>query len=168
MQSGTTTRVSVATCLWFDDQAEQAAEFYTSLIPGSRIHNRMRDAIDAPPLLVEFTLGGSPYQALNGGPHFVHSEAVSISVLTDSQQETDRLWAALTADGGSESQCGWLKDRFGVSWQIVPRRFIELQGSDDKAAVQRARQAMFSMRKLDLATLEAAFYGAAPAEGEDA
>ncbi len=97
MQSEATAKSSVATCLWFDGQAEQAAEFYTSLIPGSRINNRMRDAADAPPLLVEFTLGGVPHQALNGGPHCVHSEAASISVLTDSQEETDRLWAALTA-----------------------------------------------------------------------
>ena len=122
----------VRTCLWFDDQALPAAEFYCSLIPDSRIDHIGRHSDGQPiakpgkVLSVEFTLAGTPYQALNGGPHFTLSDAVSISVSTRDQAETDRLWDALTADGGAESQCGWLKDRFGLSWQIVPKRALEL------------------------------------------
>lgn len=149
----------VATCLWFDGNGEQAVEFYTSLIPNSAITYRMIPDPEKPPLLIEFTLDGTPYQALNGGPHFTHSEAASISVLTEDQAETDRLWHALIADGGSESQCGWLKDKFGLSWQIVPRPFTEMVASQDRAAAERATQAMFKMQKLDLATLQAAFSG---------
>ena len=120
----------VRTCLWFNDQALGAAEFYCAHLPDSRI-----ERVDYYPeghgmgktgtvLVVEFTLAGTPFQALNGGPHFTLDEAVSISVSTEDQAETDDLWAALTADGGAESQCGWLKDRFGLSWQIVPKRSV--------------------------------------------
>lgn len=104
-------------------------------------------------LLVEFMLAGTPYQALNGGPHFTLSEAASISVLTEDQAETDRLWAALTAGGGSPSQCGWLKDRFGLSWQIVPRRAAELMQGTQAA---RVWPVLMTMQKIDVATLEAA------------
>ena len=149
----------VATCLWYDGVAEDAATFYTSLIPDSGITGRFRPDPEAPPLLVEFTLAGVPYQALNGGPHFTLSEAASIVVLTDDQAETDRLWEALTADGGSESQCGWLRDRYGLSWQICPRRYIELATDPDREAAGRATQAMLKMRKMDIAALEAAFRG---------
>ena len=149
----------VATCLWFEGNGLEAAEFYVSLIPNSEITMpELRGAQDEP-LLVNFTLGGAPYQILNGGPHFKLSEAVSISVITEDQVETDRLWNALTADGGEESMCGWLKDRFGVSWQIVPRPLIDLQMQPDREAAERVRQAMLKMQKIVIADLEAAFKG---------
>ncbi len=110
---------SVRTCLWFDGQGEVAARFYVSLLPGSAIEGVHRPAPDGPALIVEFSLAGAPYMVLNGGPKYTHTPAASISVSTDDQETTDRLWAALTADGGRESRCGWLVDRFGVSWQIV-------------------------------------------------
>lgn len=149
----------VRTCLWFDDQALQAAEFYCSLIPDSRIDQvgRYPEGQDMSEpgkvLMVEFTLTGTPYQALNGGPHFKLDEAVSISVSTQDQAETDRLWDALTADGGAESQCGWLKDRFGLSWQIVPKRSVELVTGPQAAKVWPA---LMQMKKIDIVALEAA------------
>ena len=149
----------VSTCLWFDGDAEAAAAFYTSLLPDSRITNVLRPAPDGPALLVEFTLGGAPFQALNGGPQYRFSEAASISVGTEDQEETDRLWAALIADGGSESQCAWLKDRFGMSWQIVPKALPRMLGSSDRVASGRAMQAMMGMRKIDIAALDAAYRG---------
>lgn len=152
-------RPKVRTCLWFDDQGEDAAKFYVSLLPDSRIETVSRPDPHAPALVVEFTLAGTPYMILNGGPHFVFTPAASISVLTKDQAETDRLWVALTADGGEASMCGWLKDRFGVSWQIVPEAVPRMMMADDKAAVQRAHAAMMAMGKLDIAALEAAFAG---------
>lgn len=149
----------IKTCLWYDEDAEVAANFYTALIPHSTITDCHRPTPGMPALMVEFTLAGIPYQALNGGPHFQLSEAASIVVLTEDQRETDRLWAALTADGGCESRCGWLKDRFGLSWQIVPRQLGKLLGASDRAAANRAMQAMMAMHKLDIAALESAFYG---------
>ena len=110
---------------------------------------------------VEFTLAGMKFIALNGGPAFAFTEAVSFQIETEDQAETDRLWEALIADGGSESQCGWLKDRWGMSWQITPRQLTALFLGADKAAAQRAGQAMFSMRKIDIATIEAAARGEA-------
>lgn len=149
----------VKTCLWFDTQGEEAARFYVSLLPDSRIDSVFRPTPDGPPLVVEFTLAGTPYLVLNGGPQFRHTEAASISVRTKDQAETDRLWAALTADGGEENRCGWLKDRFGLSWQIVPEAFPRLLSDPDRAAADRAMQAMMKMIKLDIAALEAAFRG---------
>lgn len=149
----------VRTCLWFDDQALPAAEFYCGLLPDSRIdhvgHYPEGQDMAEPGkvLMVEFTLAGTPYQALNGGPHFTLDEAVSISISTDDQAETDRLWAVLTADGGAESQCGWLKDRFGLSWQIVPKRAIALLNGPTAA---RVWPALMQMKKIDIAALEAA------------
>lgn len=149
----------VRTCLWFNDQALQAAEFYCSLLPDSRIEGveyypEGQDMDSAGTVLVvEFILAGTPYQALNGGPHFTLDEAVSISVTTEDQTETDRLWSALVADGGAESQCGWLRDRFGLSWQIVPKRSVELlRGSQ----AEKAWVALMQMKKIDIATLDAA------------
>lgn len=150
---------NVAICLWFDGQAEEAAEFYTSLIPDSEIRNVFRPAEDQPALMVTFTLGGVPFQALNGGPQYKHSEAASISVTTKDQKETDRLWNALTADGGSEGNCAWLKDRFGVSWQIVPAALSTYIGSSDREASGRAMKAMMDMNKIIIFELEAAFDG---------
>ncbi|MDO5529320.1 MAG: VOC family protein [Paracoccus sp. (in: a-proteobacteria)] len=142
----------IATCLWFDDQALEAARLYVSLIENSEI-TRITNRPEGGVLLVEFTLGGVPYQALNGGDYFKLSEAVSISVATPDQAETDRLWAALTADGGEGSQCGWLRDRFGLSWQIVPRRAAELLAGPNAA---RAYEALMGMGKIELAALEEA------------
>lgn len=156
------TSPKVATCLWFEKDGEAAATFYTALLPDSRITGRFRPDPNAPPLMVEFTLAGVPYQILNGGPHFRLSEAASIVVMTEDQAETDRLWDALTADGGRESQCGWLVDRWGVSWQICPRQLLRLLSDPDRAAADRAMQAMLKMQRLDIAALQAAFDGATP------
>lgn len=152
-------KCKIATCLWYDGQAEDAAGLYTSLIPNSGITSIMRPDPDGPALMVEFNLDGTPFQALNGGPGFRFTEAASISVSTKDQQETDRLWQALTSDGGAESQCGWLKDRFGMSWQIVPEILPRLVGSTDRPAAERAMQAMLGMRKIEIAALEAAYRG---------
>ena len=110
-------------------------------------------------IVVDFTLGGTPYQVLNGGPGFMHSEAASISVMTADQAETDRLWAALAADGGREVQCGWVKDRYGLSWQIVPEVLAGALSNPDRAAAKRAMEAMMTMVKIDVARIEAALAG---------
>ncbi|MEO1243014.1 MAG: VOC family protein [Pseudomonadota bacterium] len=149
----------VRTCLWFDCKGEEAARFYTSLLPDSEIEKVYKPDPTGPPLVVEFTLAGAPYMILNGGPHYKQTPAASISVLTKDQKETDRLWAALTADGGEESMCAWLTDKYGVSWQIVPERLVDLINDDDRTAAGRAQEAMMKMRKIDTAALEAAFNG---------
>lgn len=154
-----TSALPVQTCLWFDGDAEAASALYTALIPGSAITRVTRMAPEGPALMVNFHLAGVPYQALNGGPQFKHSPAVSISVSTPDQAETDRLWEALLADGGQPSQCAWLTDRFGLSWQIVPEALPRLLGAADRAAAGRAMQAMLQMGKIDIAALEAAFQG---------
>lgn len=149
----------VKTAFWFDTQALEAAEFYVSLLPDSRIGrvSRYLDEQGMGPagtvLAVDFTLAGTPYQAINGGPHFQLSEAASISVTTEDQDETDRLWAALIADGGAESRCGWLKDRFGMSWQIVPRQAIDLMTGPKAGKVWPA---LMRMGRIDVAALQAA------------
>lgn len=149
----------VKTCFWFDGNGEDAAKFYVSLLPDSAIESVFRPEPDGPALVVDFTLAGTSYQALNGGPQFKPSEAASISVLTKDQAETDRLWKALTADGGEESMCGWLKDKFGVSWQIVPEALPSLLSHSDKPAAKRAMDAMMQMKKIDIGIIEAAFKG---------
>ena len=149
----------VRTCLWFDDQIENAANFYVSLMPDSIIENTVQPDPDGRPLVIEFTIGGTPFMLLNGGPMFTHSEAASISVLTEDQEETDRLWSALTADGGGEGQCGWLKDRYGVSWQVVPKTMPRLLSDPDREAAGRVMQAMMTMQKIDIAALQTAFNG---------
>lgn len=154
-----TEKPKVRTCLWFNDRGEAAAEFYVTLLPDSRIETVMRPDPDGPALVVEFRLAGAPYMILNGGPHYELTPAASISVLTTDQAETDRLWAALTADGGSEGHCAWLTDRYGVSWQIVPEALPRMLGADDAAAAARVQSAMMSMSKIDIAALEAAFNG---------
>ena len=146
----------VRTCLWFDGNGEEAVRFYVSLIPASTIETVFAPDPSKPPLIVDFTLGGTPYQALNGGARFPHTEAASISVLTDDQAETDRLWSALTAGGGQEIQCGWLKDKYGLFWQIVPRRLVELLTDPQPERAARVMQAMLQMVKIDIALLEAA------------
>ena len=156
---------SIAPCLWFDGQAEAAATFYVGLFAYARIDRVMRAPDDYPSgkrgdvLLVEFTLAGRQFQALNGGPAFKFTEAVSMSIATDDQDETDRLWDALIADGGAPSQCGWVKDKFGLSWQVVPNGFTQLMADPDPARAQRAMAAMMTMTKLDLAAMKAAASG---------
>jgi predicted 3-demethylubiquinone-9 3-methyltransferase (glyoxalase superfamily) len=157
----------IYTCLWFDKgQAEEAARLYTSLIPNSQITNVSRAAAETPSgpegmvLTVDFTLDGVPYQGLNGGPDFRLSEAVSIAVECTDQTEVDRLWEALVADGGEHSVCGWLKDRFGLSWQIYPRRLTELLADPDARRARRTMEAMLKMTKIETAELEAAADGA--------
>lgn len=152
---------SIRTCLWFrDGRGREAAEFYCSLIPESRVASIFSgDAGNGPFSVIDFSLGGVPYQILDAGPHFTLTEAVSISVSTDDQAETDRLWAALTADGGEESVCGWLKDRYGVSWQIYPRKLTELTMSKDKNVSAKAMAAMMKQKKIDITAIEAAVRG---------
>ncbi|HEX6376227.1 MAG TPA: VOC family protein [Allosphingosinicella sp.] len=155
----------VTPCLWFDGNAEEAANFYVSLLPDSRIDRVVRSPSDYPSgaagdvILVDFTLAGRKYSGLNGGPEFKFTEAVSFVIHCEDQAEVDRLWDALTADGGQPVQCSWLKDRFGLSWQIVPERMFEMLASPDRAAAKRAFEAMMTMVKLDLAELERAFQG---------
>jgi predicted 3-demethylubiquinone-9 3-methyltransferase (glyoxalase superfamily) len=153
----------LSTCLWFNDQAEQAVAFYTGLFPNSEVL-RTTYYLDGTPavagsvLTIQFTLDGTEYLALNGGPAFTFSPAVSIVAYCDTQSEVDRLWAAL-AEGGRHGQCGWLTDRFGVSWQVVPRQLLALLHTPDRAASQRAFDAMRGMTKLDIAALESAYAG---------
>jgi predicted 3-demethylubiquinone-9 3-methyltransferase (glyoxalase superfamily) len=148
--------------LWFDGKAEEAARFYTALIPNSRIESIDRSPGETPSgpkdmvLTVNFTLAGRSYQGLNGGPDFKFNEAISLSIDCEDQAEVDRYWAALTADGGEESVCGWLKDKFGVSWQVIPRRLPELMNGPDREAAARVLEAMLKMVKIDVAELERA------------
>lgn len=148
--SSSSSAVSVSVCLWYDGNAEEAARLYTSLIPNSEITSISST-------MVTFTLNGVPFQALNGGPQFKPTQASSIVISTQNQEDTDRLWSTLTANGGSEGRCAWLKDRFGVSWQIVPQILPKLLGASDRQAAERALQAMLKMSKIDIRALEAAF-----------
>jgi predicted 3-demethylubiquinone-9 3-methyltransferase (glyoxalase superfamily) len=150
--------------IWFDDQAEEAANFYVSVFPNSKILKVMRNTESAPGptdgvLTVDFELDGQQVTALNGGPVFPLSEAFSFVVDCRDQAEIDRYWDKLLEGGGRESQCGWLKDRFGFSWQVVPRRLVETIGGSDAAGRERAMAAMMKMVKLDIAKLEAAYAG---------
>ncbi len=153
----------ITPCLWFDTQAEEAATYYTSLFEDSRITGvtHYGDAGPRPAgmvMTVDFELAGQRFTALNGGPEFTFDEAISFQVFCDSQEEVDRFWETLS-EGGSQGPCGWLKDRFGLSWQIVPVRFMELLRDADPEAAQRAVKAMLGMQKLDIAALEAAAAG---------
>ena len=153
----------ITTCLWFDTQAEEAADFYVSVFDGSKILNVARYGEGGPgpagqAMTVEFEIEGRKFLALNGGPAFTFNEAVSFVIDCSSQEEVDRYWSALTA-GGTESQCGWLKDKFGVSWQVVPSVLGQLLGGPDPDGSQRAMQAMLGMRKLEIAELQAAYDG---------
>ncbi|HET7477218.1 MAG TPA: VOC family protein [Dermatophilaceae bacterium] len=154
----------LTTCLWFDDQGEQAAQFWTAIFPNSSISGVTRYGPDMPGpegqvMTVEFTLNGQPFLALNGGPQFTFSEAVSLQVPCADQQEVDRYWDALLADGGEPGPCGWLKDKFGFSWQVIPEALPRLLGDPDPARAERATQAMLKMGKLVVADLEAAAEG---------
>jgi predicted 3-demethylubiquinone-9 3-methyltransferase (glyoxalase superfamily) len=150
---------SIRTCLWFHDgRGREAAAFYCSLIPGSRVEATYDISGDGASWLIDFNLGGVPYQILDAGPMFTLSEAASISVETDDQDETDRLWTALTSNGGEESHCGWLKDRFGVSWQVFPRRLTELTLKANREVSAKAIAAMMQQKKIDIAAIEAAVH----------
>lgn len=155
----------ITPCLWFDGAAEEAARFYVSLLPDSRVDSVNRAPADTPSgpagsvSTVAFTLAGRPFVAVNGGPQFPFTEAVSFQIACDDQAEVDHLWEALTAGGGSEGQCGWLRDRWGLSWQIVPRRLPALLGDPDPGRARRATEAMLKMHKLDIAALESAADG---------
>jgi predicted 3-demethylubiquinone-9 3-methyltransferase (glyoxalase superfamily) len=159
------TMTSIRPCLWFDGHAEEAAVLYVSLFPDSKIQSVFRYPEGSPMpagevATVDFLVAGLPVQLLNGGPHFRLSEAFSLSVTVDGgQHEVDRLWDALIADGGEPSQCGWLKDRFGVSWQIVPAELIRLQSDPDPQVAARVNQAMLAMGKIIVADIEAAAKG---------
>jgi 2-polyprenyl-6-hydroxyphenyl methylase/3-demethylubiquinone-9 3-methyltransferase len=152
-------------CLWFDRDAEEAARFYARTFPDSAVGAIMRAPGDFPSgqqgdvLTVEFTVCGIPCVGLNGGPAFKHSEAFSFQIATEDQAETDRLWNAIVGNGGQESACGWCKDKWGLSWQITPRVLLQAITDPDPAAAKRAFEAMMTMQKIDVATIEAARRG---------
>jgi predicted 3-demethylubiquinone-9 3-methyltransferase (glyoxalase superfamily) len=159
----------IAPCLWFDTQASDAARFYCSIFKNSKI-GRGNDYPDAgkethgknagSKMAVEFELEGMPFLALNGGPHFTFNEAVSFQVFCETQDEIDYYWNALTADGGQESRCGWLKDKFGLSWQVVPAGVAAMLSGQDPAAASRVMKAVMQMKKFDIAAIERAYAGA--------
>jgi predicted 3-demethylubiquinone-9 3-methyltransferase (glyoxalase superfamily) len=156
---------TIGSCLWFDGQAQAAAELYTSIFPDSRIDGVHRAAAENPStpkdavLTVDFTVLGHRFIGLNGGANFRFNEAISFVIDCEDQAEVDRYWDALTADGGEPGPCGWLKDRFGVSWQVTPRRLVELLDGPDREGAARAMQAMLEMSKIDLGALERAYAG---------
>ena len=152
-------------CLWYDGTAEEAARFYAETFPNSAVNAVHRAPGDYPAgkqgqvLTVEFTVVGVPCLGLNGGPAFKHSEAFSFQIITEDQAETDRYWNAIVGNGGAESQCGWCKDRWGLSWQITPRVLLEAVTSRDQAVAKRAFDTMMGMKKIDIAAIEAARHG---------
>jgi predicted 3-demethylubiquinone-9 3-methyltransferase (glyoxalase superfamily) len=155
-------KIKIAPCLWFNKNAEEAANFYAATFPDSRVTAVHKAPGDYPSgkagdvLTVEFTVLGQHFVGLNGGPEFTFDEAISFQVFTDTQEETDRYWNAIVRGGGQESVCGWCKDRFGLSWQIVPRALMEAINDPDTAAAKRAMDAMMTMKKIDIARIEAA------------
>lgn len=156
---------TITPCLWFDTQAEEAAELYTSVFPNSRIVQRVANTKATPSpdvevLVVVFELDGQRFVGLNGGPLFTFNEAISLQVECETQEEVDAYWARL-GDGGEEGPCGWLKDRFGLSWQVTPRRLTELTSDPDPEVARRATEAMMTMKKIDIAAIEQAAAGAA-------
>ena len=151
----------ITTFLWFDDDAEEAMKFYTSIFKNSKILSTSRYPEGSPGnagtlMTGTFQLEGQEFMALNAGPEFKFTEAISLFVNCETQQEVDDLWAKLTADGGEESQCGWLKDKFGLSWQIIPKQLGEMLGDKDPAKAKRAMDAMLKMRKIDIKAIERA------------
>ncbi len=159
----------ITPCLWFDGKAQEAAEFYATLLPDSHVDKIYRSPADTPSgpagmvLTVEFTVAGQQFLGLNGGPEFSFSEAISFVIDCEDQAEVDRLWDALIADGGQPGPCGWLKDRFGLSWQIVPREMNEMLQDFDQDRARRAMEAMLTMGKIEVEALRRAFDGEAVA-----
>lgn len=157
--------MELTTCLWFNGQAREAANFYASIFPDSSVQENWIAPTETPgneqgsEVLVNFTIFGRPFIALNGGPQFTHSEAVSFQIPCANQNEIDKFWEILTKDGGEESQCGWLKDKFGVSWQVISPEMGKYLGGSDTAGAQRATQAMLAMRKIDLEAMKKAYFG---------
>jgi predicted 3-demethylubiquinone-9 3-methyltransferase (glyoxalase superfamily) len=157
----------IVPCLWYDGEAEEAATFYVSLFPNSKVDAVHRSPADYPAgkagdaLTVQFTLDGRKYLGLNGGPEFNFTEAFSLQIDCEDQAEVDRLWGAIIDGGGEASRCGWIKDRWGLSWQVVPRALPKMLGASDRAAAKRAMEAMMTMGKIDVAALERAFAGTA-------
>jgi predicted 3-demethylubiquinone-9 3-methyltransferase (glyoxalase superfamily) len=155
----------ISPCLWFDGEAEEAAKFYVSLLPDSKIETIQKNVIDSPSgkagsvLVVEFSLAGQRFMALNGGTRFEYTHAVSFKIDCADQAEIDRLWDALCAGGGQAERCGWLRDRYGVFWQIVPGTLPKYLGGEERAGAQRAMQALLGMVKLDIAALKKAYEG---------
>ena len=160
-----TDKIKIQPCLWFNKNAEEAAKFYAATFPNSRVTAVHKAPGDYPSgkagdvLTVEFTVLGQPFLGLNGGSEFTFDEAVSFQVFTDTQEETDRYWNAIVRGGGQESVCGWCKDKFGLSWQIVPRALDEAMKDPDTAAAKRVFDAMMTMKKIDIARIEAARAG---------
>lgn len=148
----------IVTFLWFDGNAEEAADFYTSLFKNSKITGKMPGP-GGKPLVVEFQLNGQEFVALNGGPMFKFTEAISLYIKCDTQEEIDFFWAKLIENGGEESMCGWLKDKFGLSWQVVPPALIDMMKDKDHVKSQRVMQAMMKMRKIVIADLQKAYNG---------
>ena len=157
--------MEITTCLWFNGNAREAATFYTSIFPDSSIENNWLAPVETPgngqgeEVVVNFKIFGRPFIGLNGGPQFPHTQAISFQIPCQDQAEIDRYWDLLTADGGKESQCGWLWDKFGVSWQVTSPRMNDFLAGPDAAGSQRATMAMLEMRKIDLAAMESAYLG---------
>ena len=158
--------MNLITCLWFDGRAREAATFYTSIFPDSALDDNWIAPTDTPgnkqgeEIVVNFQIFGRPFIALNGGPQFPHSEAISFQIPCANQSEIDMYWELLLADGGQESQCGWLKDKFGVSWQVTSPEMMNYLGGADADGAQRATQAMLGMKKIDLAAMKRAYENA--------
>ena len=157
--------MQLTTCLWFNGNAREAATFYTSIFPDSAMADNWIAPTDTPgnqqgeEIVVNFTIFGQPFIGLNGGPQFPHSEAISFQIPCKDQREIDKYWEILTADGGQESPCGWLKDKFGISWQVVSSEMNKYLGGSDSEGSQRATKAMLEMKKIDLAAMEKAYKG---------
>ena len=157
--------MELTTCLWFDGNGREAAQFYVSIFPNSSIGNNWIAPADTPSneqgseVVVDFVIFGRPFIALNGGPYFTFNEAISFQIPCKDQSEIDHYWEMLTKDGGQESQCGWLKDKFGVSWQVTSPIMERYIGGADPAGAKRATEAMLAMKKIDLAALEKAYAG---------
>lgn len=158
--------MELITCLWFNGNAREAATFYTSIFPDSELADNWLAPTDTPgnkqgeEIVVNFKIFGRPFIGLNGGPHFPHSEAISFQIPCKDQSEIDKYWNLLIADGGQESQCGWLKDKFGVSWQVTSPEMMKYLGGSDTDGAQRATQAMLKMKKIDLAAMKLAYENA--------